>query len=232
MTFQCLIWADPRTGSSALFNALSRVMGQRSAYEPFQYGSHPNQWAWIYENWCVDGDPAALYRAVGQVGLIKHIPEAFDDNFNADLARAAEYHGYRHIKLVRVDTFARLLSRGIAEQLDAWDGPPADIGPDDIGPLDVPHLISDLRLDGSRWLAIAPHLTAVLTMRTEDFTNPSCRTRHNCLARMLRFLELPRESLRALVEHLAAGRQGTSRIAPWVPNLDELRIALATEGAA
>jgi hypothetical protein len=232
MTFPCLIWADPRTGSSALFKALSKVCDRPAFFEPFQFGPHPREWAHIYEDWCVDGDPAALYEAIGQRALIKHIPEAFDDNFNADLARAAEHHGYRHIHLVRCNTFARLLSRGIAEQLDAWDGPAEDIRSGDLNPLDVPHLISDLRLDAARWRAIVPHLTAVLTVRMEDVTNPNRARRHDYLSHILRFLCLPRIALRELDEELSRGHQKTSLIAPWVPNLDELRVALATEGAA
>jgi hypothetical protein len=232
VSLPCLIWADPRTGSSALFAALAEIVGRTTAYEPFQYGRDPNLWGWVYEGWCVDGDPASLYRVIGQRALIKHIPEAFDDNFNADLARAAEYHGYRHIRLVRRDTLGRLVSRGIAEQLDAWTGPPEDIGAGDLSPLDVGHLIENLRRDVESWRAVVPWLTRVLTVRTEDVTSPHRRRRHECLARILRFLELPRESLRVLDEELARGRQDTARAARWVPNLDELRGALRTEGAA
>lgn len=230
MSLPALIWADPRTGSSSFFYALARVVGPPAYYEPFQYVGEPGPFAQIYEDWCVDGDPAELYRMIGRRHLIKHIPEAFDDNFNADLARAAEYHGYRHIRLVRCDTFGRLVSRGIAEQIDVWRGPLGNIN--GLGPIDVPRLIEDMRLDAARWRAVVPHLTAVLTVRTEDLVSRHRTRRHTCLTRVLRFLELPRESLGVLDDELAGGGQDTSQVSRWLPNLGELRRALMVEGAA
>jgi hypothetical protein len=231
MSHGWIIWSEPRTAGTTFSAALKAVSRRPSAPdEPFQYGARPNIWAWIYEAWCVDGDPAALYRALSTGACFKHIPEAFDDNFNADLARAAEYHGYRHIKLVRCNTFARLVSRGVAEQLDAWSGPSASTR--ELAPMDVPHLIEDLRLGAARWRAVVPWLTAVLVVKTEDVTSEHAGRRHECLARVLRFLGIPRKQMRVLDERLARGPQNTSLIASRVPNLGELRRALMTEGAA
>jgi hypothetical protein len=231
VSLPCLIWADPRTGSSALFYALARVIGPPARYEPFQYdGDEPAAWTHVYRDWCRDGDPAALYRVMSQRVLIKHIPEAFDDNFNADLARAAEYHGYRHIRLVRLDTFARLVSRGVAEQLDAWTGPPGGVR--ELAPIDVPHLTATLRLDAARWRAIVPHLTAALTVKTEDLTSEHAGRRRECLTRILRFLEISREHMGAVEDELSRGDQNTSGVARLVPNLGELREALRAEAVA
>jgi hypothetical protein len=233
LSYGCVIWTDPRTAGSSFLNALGDVSGLPTFYEPFQYGPNPREWAQIYEDWCIDGDPAPLYQTFSQRALIKHIPEAFDDNFNADLARAAEYNGYRHIRLIRCDTFARLASRGIAEQIDVWVADKAtldDLQTGDLAPLDVPHLISDLRLDMARWDAVQPHLTSVLTVRTEDVVSPMRKRRHACLRRILRFLELPPEGLGIIDEALARGGQNTSRIWRLLPNLSELRTALILEG--
>ena len=133
---------------------------------------------------------------------------------------------------MRCDRFAQLLSRGLAEQMNEWYGLPEDITASDIRPLDVAHLISDMRLDVARWRAIVPHLTAVLMVKTEDLTSGYAVRRHACLARVLRFLELPPESMGVLDDELAAGGQGTSRVARLVPNLNELRKALMAEAGA
>jgi hypothetical protein len=229
-----VIWTDPRTAGTALSAALKSISEYPSVVdEPFQYGPNPKTLGYVYENWCINGDPAVLYQALARHILIKHIPEAFDDNFNADLARAAEYNGYRHIRLIRCDTFARLASRGIAEQIDVWVADKAtldDLHAGDLAPLDVPHLISDLRLDAARWDAVQPHLTSILTVRTEDVVSPMRKRRHACLRRILRFLELSPEGLGVIDEALARGGQNTSRIWRLLPNLGELRTALILEG--
>jgi hypothetical protein len=237
LSFPFIIWTEPRTAGTALSAALKSISEHPSVEdEPFQYGPNPKALGHVYEDWCLDGDPAPLYRVLARRVLIKHIPEAFDDNFNADLSRAAEYNGYRHIRLVRLDTFARLVSRGVAEQLDAWgthaDARLGDLRPGDLRPLDVPHLVGDARVDARRWQAVLPHLTAVLNVRTEDLVSRFVSRRHARLRRVLRFLALPPEGLGALDRAMARGGQDTSRVWPLVPNLGELRDALARECVA
>jgi hypothetical protein len=233
VSFAFLIWADPRTAGTTLSVALKSLSEHPAVEEePFLYGDDPRQLSQIYENWCLDGDPAAIYRTLARHVLIKHVPGLFDDNFNADLARAAEYHGYRHIRLVRCDTFARLVSRGVAEQLDEWYG---DVRPRVDGvlkPLDVPHLIDDMRIDAAKWQAVLPHITCCLTLRMEDLVSRHRERRLACLRRVLRYLELPPDGLHALDGAFERGGHNTESIWALVPNLDDLRNAIAAEGAA
>jgi hypothetical protein len=230
LSYAFLIWTNPRTAGTTLSAALKAISEHPPAEdECFWYQPNARQFSYIYEDWCIDGDPAALYEVLSRHVLIKHIPEPFDDNFNADLARAAEYNGYRHIHLVRCDTFARLVSRGVAEQLDEWHIDVRSAKVTKLKPLDVPHLISDLRLDAARWDAVRHHLSSVLTIRTEDLVSQNCERRHACFRRLLRFLELPPDGLAALDQAFARGGHNTQSVWQLVPNLGELRGALARE---
>jgi hypothetical protein len=230
VSYPFIIWTEPRTAGTAFSAALKSVSEYESVEdEPFQYGADPKQLASVYENWCLDGSPKELYKILAKRVLIKHIPEAFDDNFNADLARAAEYNNYRHIRLIRCDTFARLMSRGIAEQLDMWNLK-ANLRLDLLKPLDVPHLVADLKLDASRWSSVSAYLTRVLVVRTEDIVSHNRARRHKYLKRVLKFLELPRDKLANLDLALSHSNQDTPRVYSMIPNIDQLRSVLAYEG--
>jgi hypothetical protein len=233
VSYPWLIWTDPRTAGTAFSAALKAISEHPSVEdECFQYGPKPKQFANIYENWCIAGDPSALYRLLADHVLLKHIPEAFDDNFNADLARAAEYNGYRHIRLVRCNTFARLVSRGVAEQIDAWRTDAKSIVAG-LKPLDVIHLVEDMRLDAARWHAVSRHITSCLVVRTEDLISRNRERRHACFGKVLRYLELPRSGgMEILDRTLERSGQHTESAWPLLPNLGELRVALAAEGAA
>jgi hypothetical protein len=230
VSYPFIIWTEPRTAGTAFSAALKSVSEYESVEdEPFQYGADPKQLASVYENWCLDGSPKELYKVLAKNVLIKHIPEAFDDNFNADLARAAENNNYCHIRLIRCDTFARLISRGIAEQLDMWNLK-ANLRLDSLKPLDVPHLVADLKLDASRWNSVSAYLTRVLVVRTEDIVSRNRARRHKYLKRVLKFLELPRDKLANLDLALSNSNQDTARVYSMIPNIDQLRSALSYEG--
>jgi hypothetical protein len=230
-----IIWTEPRTGGTALSAALKAVSEHPAVEdEPFQYGEHPKQFAHIYEAWCETGDTLALSRLLGRHVLIKHIPEAFDDEFNSELVRAAERHGYRHVRLVRLDIFARLVSRSVAEQLDAWEvsrARPALANITHLEPLDVPHLLSDFRLGNARWAALQRGITSCLTICTEDVVSRYHDRRHKCLRLLLRFLGLAPGLISDVDAILQNSGQNTESVWHLIPNLRELRTAMALEGA-
>lgn len=233
--FPWIIWADPRTGGTALSAALKAISPHPAVEdEPFQYGPHPKQLAHVYEAWCRDGDPGHVYDALKHRALIKHIPEAFDDGFNAHLARAAEFHGYRHVRILRCDTFAQLVSRGIAEQLNAWAAKDGRrllaMRTAPLKPLDVGLLIANYRLGNVRWRNVLPEIGTLLTIRTEDFTSRNRERRHDCLRKLLRYLGEPPAALAIVDQALQDSGQESDAAWKLVPNLSELRLALATEG--
>lgn len=222
-----VVWAETRTASASLSAAL-RVASGRPALEdePFLYTT-PREHAAVYRDWCETGDPAPLYRLLADGPGIKHIAEFFDDNFNADLARAANQHGYRHVRLDRRDVFAQLASRGVAEQLGAWDAETARrklATAVRFEPFDVGDLLAKRRLAQDRWEAASRHLPAWLPVWTEDLVGPPWR-RTATLTRVFRYLGIPPERLGQAADQIRRGDQDTESVLARVPNVGELLAA-------
>lgn len=228
-----IIWTEPRSVGTALSAALAGISTYPTVEDdPFMYGTNAGPLNHIYEQWCRDGDPAAIYRALSRRIVFKHVPETFDQNFNADLTRAAEHNGYRHIRLVRLNVFAQLVSRGVAEQLDAWRRDATQrkaMRQHALSPLDAEDLILKFELGRARWDQVSQHLTSCLTLRSENIASPIQERRHMTIRRLLRFLEISPSALAAIDRRISRGRD-TESLWPLVPNLGELSAALISRG--
>jgi hypothetical protein len=217
-----IIWTVPRTAGTALLHALGKASGMPVLNEPFQYGAVPGPWSEIYNLW------KNKRRSLGVLGPhgIKHIPESFDDEFNIALIEATKHYGYRHIRLYRRDWLAMLVSRDVANQLNAWTAQDAikahaDVlaGKHKLKPLDVPRLISDLRLGWWRWEAVKPHLPDFLEVTTEDI---SCEG----VYQLAKHLDVSADK----IDFTNDTDQHTRDLYRFIPNMDELRSALKGEG--
>ena len=234
MSSPWIIWTVPRTGGTNLSAALKSLSERPAAEdEPFQFGDNPRQFSGVYERWRRRPSAIGELSSICEVGwCIKHIPESFDDAFNIALAQETERAGYRHIHLTRRDEFARLISRDVAEQLNAWEARDAFpliheilAGRHRLHPLDVPHLIVNKRLGEHRWRMIRPHLSNVVEITTEEIIiDPGF-----IIQRLALVLGLDCESA---AKTLPAQGQDTKRIWHLIPNLDELRAALKAEDGA
>jgi hypothetical protein len=230
-----IIWTVPRTGGTTLSRALKAVSEHKKIEdEPFQYGDHPKELAHIYEHWRKTKEISELTIRLIDRCLIKHIPEAFDDEFNIKLAQISSDLNYKHINLKRQDELARLISRDIAQQLDVWQPPKStevinDIisGKRQLKPLDVPHLIDNYRLGQHRWHKIKPHLGKILDITMEDLLY---RDRQATITRLIRYLNLPESAHVRINTLLDDGGQDSGKIWRFLPNIDELKQALQNEG--
>ncbi len=226
-----IIWAETRTASAALAAALRAVSDFPSLEdEPFLYNT-PREHTGVYQHWCRTGDPGPLYRLLEPRPGIKHIAEHFDDNFNAHIAQACNHYGYRHIRLDRRNLFAQLASRGIAEQLDAWEAETARrkfSKVRQLQPFDIPDLLGKRALAQARWEAVRRHIPKLLDIRTEDLTSPSRRLRRAVLKGILHYLQIPLGERAELMDDiLFRGAQGTETVLARVPNIGELLMATA-----
>jgi hypothetical protein len=226
-----IIWAETRTASAALSAALRAVSSYPSLEdEPFLYNT-PREHAEVYRHWCKTGEPGPLYRVLEPKPGIKHIAEPFHDGFNAHLAQAANHFGYRHIRLERRNVFAQLASRGIAEQLDAWDVDTArrkfgKLPP--LKPFDVADLLRKRAHAQSRWEAARRHIPVCLDLRTEDLISPVTRLRRAVLKALLHYLEIPLgERVQVMDDILSRSGQNTEAVLARVPNIGELLRATA-----
>jgi hypothetical protein len=216
----CVIWAVARTGSTALGRALGALN------EPFQLQG---------EAFSSPADIAALCCTRRS---IKHLYEECPDASNLALALAATQQGYRHIHLVRCNEVARLVSRDIATQRDAWTPESAAQrfselcrGQTSLRPLNVPHLVRLRQGAIRRWSLIRPLLGPLLVVRFEDLTSPNARQRHAVLQRLGAFLGLSCATLGTLESSLYIGDQRTREVWGHAANVGELRRALTATGA-
>ena len=218
-----IIWADARSGSTALSKALRAIATIPTEDEPFQFGAHPNKRAWIYEHWCKTGEPAPLYDLLRESRGIKHIAEQFDDNFNAHIAQAGNHFGYRHIRLARRNVFAQLASRGIAEQLDFWVPDARRLSETTaLAPLNIDDLLAKRDLADARWQAVSAHIPERLNVWTEDLTCADCRRRLPVVRSLLTWLDIPPDRLEIIDDVLFRSGQGTENLLRLVPNIGEL----------
>jgi hypothetical protein len=233
-----IIWCRQRTGSISLYKGLTAAVRDHPAaqLEPFDYDAEgPRQFA----SAAFHADPGhAAARVICAEGwLLKHVyepskrfgecDEQIPVGFHLALAQATSAHGYRHIHLYRRDRLARLVSKGLAEQLGTWfpggwvDDIFADIksGRRKIEPLDAERLIRWDREADDLWRHIGPQVSA-LHIAAEDVFGPH---RLDHLQEIADFLGIA--SVHSIASHLGRG-QDSQRVQDFVPNLDELRCAV------
>jgi hypothetical protein len=215
-----IIWAIARTGSTTLGRALGALN------EPLQR---------LGENFA---DVAEIESLCATRQSVKHLYEECPDANNIALARAATRHGYRHIHLVRCNEFARLVSRDIATQKEAWTPELAasrfaalKAGDDNLQPLNVNHLLNLHWMAVHRWRAIREQVGTLLTVRFEDLTAVDRPRRHKTLRRLGAYLGLSHEELGKLERAMINGGQRTHAVWNLAPNIGELRRALIGAGA-
>lgn len=225
-----IIWTEPRSVGTALSNALKLVSDLPVMWDdPFVDDERPGLLVDAYRAWR-RGSERPLDRTLAGRIVFKHCPANFGDGFNQSLAKAAERHGYRHIHLVRLSTFARLASRGVAEQLDAWTRPETrskSADRDALAPFNVSDLVRQCRLGEDRWIGVERHLSAVLTVTSEEITDKSPERRRASLRRIIGFLELPMDAISTLDRVLTEIGENTEGMWSRVPNIDQLSRALA-----
>lgn len=217
MSTHCVIWAVARVGSTALGRALDALN------EPFQL-----------QDSFADADGIGKVCATRQ--SIKHLYEECPDASNLALAHAADANGYRHIHLIRHNELARLVSRDIATQTEAWTPEIAAIkfnelktGRLKLRPLDVEHLLRVHRAGRAHWRVISEHLEKPsIRIEFEEITSLSRQRRMVALGRLGRFLALSPREIEKLELAMVAGGQNTQSIWELVPNMGQLRQALAT----
>lgn len=226
-----IIWAATRTSSTNLAEATG------VENEPFHYGPPPNRLHWAYQEWQSHGIVGHLAQVCQASESFKHLPEWFDDGFNIALAKAATAAGYRHIHLIRLNEFERLISNDVAGQLDAWWPTEARErfselrnGKRFLNPLDVPRLIGHARRVRQAWREVEPYLAPVLTLTQEHLTTRNVDVRTEELRRLAAFLGLPGDSLRDLDLSMQFGGQRTAQIRDLLPNVEELRTTMMAEG--
>jgi hypothetical protein len=228
-----IIWTAARTGGTTLSSVLRNLSPDLPTVEdePFQYS-----WSSVYEEWRRTGRAPDLPMLLQSGYCIKHVADGFAEEFNVLLARAARAADYRQIHLVRADEFARLVSRDVGRQLGAWQprdslAAIADVlaGRRHLGPLDVPELIDNARQVRRQWAVIRPQLGAVCEVAHEDLYGGDDLMRTAAVGRLIKELGLPGDGVTGICHALRNGGQDTSRVWHLVPNLDELRAALAKE---
>lgn len=224
-----IIWSAARSGSINLCDAL----GAES--EPFNPWPPKAKLADIYLNWPKSADHLEQLCEAGY--CLKHLPEGFGDDFNVGLARIASRHGYRHIHLVRRDELARLVSRGIAMQTNAWIPAKAKAkfaelreGRKKLAPLDVDEAMRNTLRVRRAWNTIAPHLGPTRMMLHEHLTSRNVTIRHATLLELIDFLELPYGWIVRLKTAMRDGGQRSEQVWDLVPNIAEMRAALLREG--
>src|SRR5271157_1340217 len=214
MTVPWIIWTAARTGGTTLYEALWQASSDLDYIEDEPFAINTEGWRELLEH-----SPRRY--------VIKHLLDPHEDEFNIDLAKAAVEAGYAAIHLVRVNEFARLVSRGIAMQLRAWHPthslPLIDevlSGKRTLEPLDVYGLIAYSRQCRRQWEAVEPYLRdKLITVRYEDLYSDN---RHFVEAQLWPFLDIDLN----ISDRLVTGGQDSRRIWHLIPNLDALRYGL------
>lgn len=224
MTQPWIIWTTLRTGGTTLYEALQTASPDLRYVE-----NEPFTGVWSPKAWPPGSAERSIRNRLGSYGYaVKHALDPFPDEFNAALARTSTSLGYAHVHLVRRDRLAWLLSREVAVQLGAWHPnhslPLIDdllAGRRKLAPLDVAATIEYSRKVPRQWAAVKPHLGDVLEVAYEDLYGDN---RPHAAAALAAFLGIRVDFSRKL----SAGGQDTSRVWHLIPNLDELRAALAS----
>jgi len=224
----CIIWATQRSRSTLVRQILELwsdwPMADDEPFDPAVFdGSGPHwQFGWIAcrpeAEW-----PMHLRQVCDEGWIIKHVYDLLPLNFNLALVRAADASGYRHIHLDRLDALARLVSLGVAISSCRWTRD--QHGKYQGQPLNVAWLIARHNEAKRQWRAISEKLPLCFELRSERLNTTSD------FERLSRFLHVDharwRETLPRINEMVRTGGQDTAALRPRVPNVAELRRALA-----
>lgn len=215
-------------------------------HEPFHLA---RAFGHVTEHWNTTRDAAALDRALAEIFaeryLIKHCYELHQEQFNTALAQAAEHANYRHILLLRKDELSRLVSMAIAEANGTWFRDwarkvYADVshGKRRFQPLPVKRIVNQYKKCLSETEKIRTTFIQIgvhpFEIYYEDLYKGERKPRTAALNNLFDFLELPSETREEhhqdIEDKIFNGGQSTARVLEHVPNLVEVRLALATAG--
>ena len=226
-----VIWCRQRTGSISLFTALCATSEYTPAeIEPFDFGPTGDRQFTEVGKRMVPADRDRSLRAICDSRfLIKHCYENLSNDFNHALAEISTKAGYRHIHLVRRNELARLISKGVAEQHGTWGAHEwtreryaryAASG-HKLPPLDVAMLKRYHDECERKWRAVEPLLRSWSVASEDIWLNPL-----TALSPVAQFLNMPESSAQQMASKLGRGH-GTAAIWSLIPNIDELREAIA-----
>jgi len=245
------IWTVQRTGGTSLAELLMKMSEHKSAeHEPFNWRVHkPRQFAAVARNWAETKDlptlQSALKAIVDERYLIKHCFELHGTPLNLKILQAATKAGYRHILLLRQDELSRLVSKFIAEANGTWfKDYAAEVyagiaaGKRQLQPLPVDQIVAAYehvhRTTGRIRDALDQPGVDRQHVWYEDIYTGDRETRMEHLNALFRFLDFSPETIAAhqadIEKKIFAGGQNTGNILQFVPNLDEVRGALAKVG--
>jgi hypothetical protein len=251
LSYPFLIWTVQRTGGTSLTELLMKMSEHQSAdHEPFNWRRAPRQFSHITQKWVETKNDAGLAKSLqqevfAQRFLIKHCYELHGTRFAARLLKAAAQTNYRHILLLRRDELSRLASKFIAEANGTWFKDHASrvyagIAAQEraIAPLPVEDLIKHYEhcrgiTDRLRTL-FDQHQVEIREIWYEDIYVGERETRLANLHALFEFLDFTPETIEAhradIEEKIFRSGQNTGDIRPFVPNLEEVRLALVQAG--
>ncbi len=251
MSYPFFIWTMQRTGGTALTDLLMEMSEHKSAdHEPFNWArSKPRQFWPIAEAWQKTRNVATLTRSLRSVFadkyLIKHCYEIHTDDFNQFLMEASARVSYRHIILYRRDEYARLISKYIAESQGTWFKDYAERVFGDVAggrrklvSLPTDKMVAHYMRCRNATEFIRTGLTRLgvnfKEIYYEDLYSGDAETRMKHVHELLDFLGFTAADIErhaALIDQkIFHSGQNTSGVARFVPNLDQVREALASVG--
>jgi len=251
MSYPFFIWTMQRTGGTALTDLLMEMSEHKSAdHEPFNWArAKPRQFWPITEAWQKTKNVATLTRSLRALFadkyLIKHCYEIHTDDFNQFLMEASARVSYRHIILYRRDEYARLISKYIAESHGTWFKDYAERVFDEVaegrrklGSLPVDKMVAHYMRCRNATEFIRSGLTRLgvdfKEIYYEDLYSGDAETRLKHVHDLLDFLGFTAADIEkhaALIDQkIFHSGQNTGGVARFVPNLDQVREALATVG--
>jgi hypothetical protein len=246
-----LIWTVQRTGGTSLTELLMKMSEHQSAdHEPFNWRRAPRQFSHITEKWVETKNDGALAKSLqqdvfAQRFLIKHCYELHGTRFAARLLKAAAQTDYRHILLLRRNELSRLASKFIAEANGTWFKDHASRVYAGIAAQErvmAPLPVEDLIKHYEHCRGITDRLRALFDQHKvekreiwyEDIYVGERETRLANLHALFEFLDFTPETIEAhrddIEEKIFRSGQNTGDILQFVPNLDEVRLALAQAG--
>ena len=251
MSHPFFIWTVQRTGGTSLAELLMKMSEHKSAeHEPFNWRvNKPRQFAAVARNWAETKDVPTLQSALKAIFyekyLIKHCFELHSTPLNVKILQAAAKTDYRHILLLRRDELSRLVSKYIAEANGTWFKDYASevyakiaSGKRELQPLPVDEIVATYQhvhrtTDRIRQVLGELNLET-LEVWYEDIYAGDRGSRMERLNALFRFLDFSPEIIAAhqadIEKKIFAGGQNTGDILQFVPNLTEVKQALAQVG--
>jgi SAM-dependent methyltransferase len=252
MSSPFIIWTMQRTGGTALTDLLMDMSEHKRAdHEPFNWSRTKSRQFWpVVEAWNKSKNDAKLAQDLDEIFaqkyLIKHCYELFGMPFNTRLIEAAAQTDYRHVFLRRRDEPARLISKFIAEANGTWfkdyaSRVFADIRSGDrrLAPLPVSDIVAQFEHCRNMTKAVCAKLEDLnVDCHELDYEDLYIGERDPRRTRLIDFLEFldftPTEIDQhrpAIEKTLFEAGQNTESVAQFVPNIDEVKKALAAAEA-